>query len=58
MGRHFGMITTVKHPSGIPEKIVSKVVARRGRLHAFESIDPRTTALVVIDLNVGNRRKR
>lgn len=57
MGRHFGMITTVKHPSGIPEKIVSKVVARRGRLHAFESIDPRTTALVVIDLDeatVGN----
>jgi hypothetical protein len=56
-GRHFGMITTVKHPSGIPEKIVSKVVARRGRLHAFESIDPRTTALVVIDLDeatVGN----
>jgi ureidoacrylate peracid hydrolase len=41
----------VQHPSGIPEKIVDKVVARRGRLHAFESLDPKTTALVVIDLD-------
>jgi nicotinamidase-related amidase len=39
------------HPSGIPEKIVKKVVARRGRLHAFETIDPKATALVVIDLD-------
>jgi ureidoacrylate peracid hydrolase len=39
------------HPSGIPEKIVRKVVARRGRLHAFETIDPTRTALVVIDLD-------
>jgi nicotinamidase-related amidase len=41
----------MEHPSGIPEKIVDKVVARRGRLHAFETIDPGTTALVVIDLD-------
>lgn len=41
----------MQHPSGIPEKIVEKVVARRGRLHAFETIDPETTALVVIDLD-------
>lgn len=41
----------MQHPSGIPEKIVRKVVARRGRLHAFETIDPRSTALVVIDLD-------
>jgi ureidoacrylate peracid hydrolase len=41
----------VEHPSGIPQKIVNKVMARRGRLHAFESIDPETTALVVIDLD-------
>ena len=41
----------MQHPSGIPEKIVKKVVARRGRLHAFESLDPRTTALIVIDLD-------
>ena len=37
------------HPSGIPQKIVNKVVARRGRLHAFESVTPETTALVGID---------
>ena len=41
----------MQHPSGIPEKIVRKVVARRGRLHAFEAINPKTTALVVIDLD-------
>jgi len=41
----------LQHPSGIPQKIVDKVVARRGRLHAFETIEPRTTALVVIDLD-------
>lgn len=41
----------MQHPSGIPEKIVKKVVARRGRLHAFEVLDPKTTALVVIDLD-------
>jgi nicotinamidase-related amidase len=41
----------MQHPSRIPEKIVNKVVARRGRLHAFETIDPNTTALVVIDLD-------
>lgn len=42
---------TPVHPSGIPEKIVRKVVARRGRLHAFEHVDARRTALVVIDLD-------
>jgi len=41
----------MQHPSGIPEKIVKKVVGRRGRLHAFEAIDSTTTALVVIDLD-------
>jgi nicotinamidase-related amidase len=39
------------HPSGINPKIVAKVFARRGRLHAFEALEPRRTALVVIDLN-------
>lgn len=29
---------------------VARVVARRGRLHAFESIDPRRCALVVVDM--------
>src|SRR5688572_27370222 len=41
----------MQHPSGIPDKIVRKVVARRGRLHAFESLDAARTALVVIDLD-------
>lgn len=41
----------MQHPSGIPEAIVRKVVARRGRLHAFDSIDADRTALVVIDLD-------
>jgi ureidoacrylate peracid hydrolase len=41
----------MQHPSGIPDKIVRKVVARRGRLHAFESIEATRTALVVIDLD-------
>jgi len=41
----------MQHPSGIPESIVRKVVARRGRLHAFDTIDPVRTALVVIDLD-------
>jgi len=41
----------MEHPSGIPEKIVKKVVARRGRLHAFETIETPRTALVVIDMD-------
>ena len=46
----------MRHPSGIPDAIVRKVVARRGRLHAFETVDPATTALVVIDLDVATVR--
>jgi ureidoacrylate peracid hydrolase len=46
-----GMVPKETHPSGIPDKIVKKVVARRGRLHAFETIEPTKTALVVIDLD-------
>jgi nicotinamidase-related amidase len=41
---------TLRHPSGIDEAVVAKVVSRRGRLHAFESLNPALTALVVIDL--------
>ena len=41
----------LEHPSGIPQKIVRKVVGRRGRLHAFETIEAAKTALVVIDLD-------
>lgn len=41
------------HPSGIRQEIVDKVVARRGRLHAFPELMPPTTALIVVDLDVG-----
>jgi nicotinamidase-related amidase len=38
------------HPSGLDERVVAKVFARRGRLHAYESLNPAGTALVVVDL--------
>ena len=41
----------MRHPSAIPKKIVNKVVARHSRLQAFETINPNSTALVVIDLD-------
>lgn len=34
----------------ISQHIIDRVVARRGRLHIFDSIDARRTALVVIDM--------
>jgi nicotinamidase-related amidase len=48
--------SVMHHPSGIPEKIVRKVVARRGRLHAFETLTPSRTALVVVDLDAATVR--
>lgn len=39
------------HPSGIPDTIVEKVMNRRGRLHAFETLNPARTALVVVDMD-------
>lgn len=42
---------TPHHPSNIDPKIVEKVVRRRGRLHAFPTLDPAKTALVVVDLD-------
>lgn len=47
------MSTTPRHPSGINQKIVEKVFARRGRLHAFPTLTPDKTALVAIDLDTG-----
>ena len=40
----------IHHPSGLNERVVAKVVARRGRLHAFETIEPARTALVAVDM--------
>jgi ureidoacrylate peracid hydrolase len=36
--------------SEIRHAIVERVIARRGRLHLFDSLDPKKTALVVIDM--------
>ena len=38
------------HPPQLPAHVVDRVVFRRGRLHGFESIEPRKTALVVVDM--------
>ncbi len=38
------------HTVGIRPHIVDRVIARRGKLHWFDSIDPKRTALVVIDM--------
>jgi ureidoacrylate peracid hydrolase len=38
------------HRVEIRKEIVDRVMARRGRLHLFNSLDPKKTALVVIDM--------
>jgi ureidoacrylate peracid hydrolase len=38
------------HPVSIPQKILDANLRRRGRVHAIESIDPKRTALVVVDM--------
>lgn len=51
----YGSDVTVKHPSPeIPQALVDKIVARRGRVHAYAEIDPARTALVVIDFDDGS----
>ena len=48
----------VVHPGGvIPQRVVDKVVARRGRLHVYETLDADRAALVVIDLDEGSCRR-
>jgi isochorismate hydrolase len=44
-------VIAMTHPSGINQAIVDKIVARRGRLHAYPTIDPKRTALIGIDLD-------
>src|SRR5689334_3057062 len=41
---------TDMHPTALPHDIIERVRARRGRLHPFESLSPKRTALVVIDM--------
>src|SRR6516165_9881175 len=38
------------HKVSIPQSIVDRVIAKRGREHVFEDIEPSKTALVVVDM--------
>lgn len=38
------------HRAGIRQEIIDRVMARRGRLHWFDRLDPAKTALVAIDM--------
>ena len=42
--------STSMHKVEIRREIVERVLARRGRLHLFDSLDPKRTALLVIDM--------
>ncbi len=41
------------HTISIPQSIIDRVVARRGREHIFDDLDPAKTALVVVDMQNG-----
>src|SRR5688572_21580665 len=38
------------HRLGIRQEIIDRVMARRGRLHWFERLEPGKTALVIVDM--------
>jgi len=38
------------HTLAIPQSVIDRVVARRGKEHVYEDLDPAKTALVVVDL--------
>jgi ureidoacrylate peracid hydrolase len=38
------------HKISIPQSVTDRIIARRGREFAYEDIDPRKTALVVVDM--------
>ena len=38
------------HTLSIPQSVVDRVVARRGREHVYDALDPAKTALVVVDM--------
>ena len=42
---------SVSYP--FPPELVEQIVGRRGRLHCFDVLDPRRTALVVVDMQRG-----
>ena len=39
-------------PVRIPQRVIDRVMRRRGRLHTYESLDAARTALLVVDLQV------
>ncbi|MDE0051609.1 MAG: cysteine hydrolase [Rhodospirillales bacterium] len=39
-------------PPQIPQRVIDRVLRRRGRLHVHESLDAASTALLVVDLQV------
>jgi ureidoacrylate peracid hydrolase len=41
------------HKVAIPQTIVDRVIARRGKEHVFDDFDPARTALIVVDLQNG-----
>ena len=41
------------HKLSISQSVIDRVVARRGREHIFDNLDPRKTALVVVDMQNG-----
>ena len=41
------------HKVSIPQSVIDRVVARRGREHIFDDLDPGKTALVVVDMQNG-----
>ena len=38
------------HKLSIPQSVVDRVIVRRGREHVYDNLDPRKTALVVVDM--------
>jgi ureidoacrylate peracid hydrolase len=38
------------HKLAIPQSVIDRVVARRGKAHVYEDLDPGKTALVVVDM--------
>ena len=38
------------HKVNIPDDIIERVIKRRGRLEIFDTINPKSTALLVIDM--------
>src|SRR6201995_4937824 len=41
------------HKLSISQSVIDRVIARRGREHIFDDLDPKKTALVVVDMQNG-----